>query len=81
MIYIPEHDSADRKARVIYEGKTSKLSETFTALDFLARLVTHIPGRGDRWSGTMASTPTNRGVCGRRKNRRSKTAIILILFK
>ncbi|MGI6448996.1 MAG: transposase [Desulfitobacteriia bacterium] len=35
-------------ARVIYEGKTSKLSETFTALDFLARLVTHIPGRGEQ---------------------------------
>lgn len=48
MIYIPEHDSADRKAMVIYEGKTSKLSETFTALDFLARLVTHIPGRGEQ---------------------------------
>lgn len=35
-------------AKVIYEGKTSRVDETFTALDWLARLVTHIPNKGEQ---------------------------------
>jgi len=40
----------DRKllAKVVYKGKTSGVDETFTALDWLARLVTHIPGKGEQ---------------------------------
>ncbi|HEX2926081.1 MAG TPA: hypothetical protein VHP38_07480 [Ruminiclostridium sp.] len=31
MIYVPEQESTDAKTRVIYEGKTSKSTETFLA--------------------------------------------------
>ena len=31
-----------------YEGKTSRVDETFTALDWLARLLTHIPNKGEQ---------------------------------
>jgi len=48
MTYIPEQESPDRVAKVVYEGKTSGVDETFTALDWLARLVTHIPGKGEQ---------------------------------
>lgn len=48
MTYISEEDSSDNAAKVIYEGKTSRIAETFSALDFLARLVTHIPAKGEQ---------------------------------
>lgn len=62
MTYIPEQESPDGVAKVVYEGKTSGVDETFTALDWagrrqglllahasrLARLVTHIPGKGEQ---------------------------------
>ena len=62
MTYIPEQESPDGVAKVVYEGKTSMVDETFTALDWagrrhslllahasrLARLVTHIPGKGEQ---------------------------------
>jgi len=35
-------------AQVIYTGKNSRVKEQFTALDWLARLVTHIPGKGEQ---------------------------------
>ena len=35
-------------AKVVYEGKISGVDETFTALDWLAGLVTHIPGKGEQ---------------------------------
>jgi hypothetical protein len=46
--YIPENVSEDSVARVVYEGKTSGTNEIFTALDWLARLVTHIPNKGEQ---------------------------------
>jgi hypothetical protein len=46
--YIPEKTSEDGVARVIYEGKTSGTNQIFTALDWLARLVTHIPNKGEQ---------------------------------
>ncbi len=48
MIYIPAQESPDGTANVVYEGKTSRVDETFTALDWLARLVTHIPSKGEQ---------------------------------
>jgi len=33
MTYIPEYKSSDGTAKVIYDGKTTKRNETFTALD------------------------------------------------
>jgi alcohol dehydrogenase class IV len=48
MTYIPEHDSSDGTAKVIYEGKTTGMKETFTALDWIAHLVTHIPNKGEQ---------------------------------
>lgn len=43
-----EAESNDGVARVIYKGKNSGVRETFVALDWLARLVTHIPNRGEQ---------------------------------
>jgi len=48
LLYIPVSESNDGVARVIYKGKNSGVSETFVALDWLARLVTHIPNRGEQ---------------------------------
>lgn len=48
MTYIPGQNSSDGIAKIVYEGKTSGVKETFTALDFLARLVTHIPAKGEQ---------------------------------
>jgi len=33
MTYIPEQESPDGVAKVVYEGKTSMVDETFPALD------------------------------------------------
>ncbi|MDD5487134.1 MAG: transposase [Dehalococcoidales bacterium] len=48
LFYIPASESNDGVARVIYKGKNSGVRETFVALDWLARLVTHIPNRGEQ---------------------------------
>ena len=48
MTYIPKHESPDGVAYVIYESKSGDTTETFTALDWLARIVTHIPNRGEQ---------------------------------
>ena len=48
MTYIPKYESIDGVAYVIYESKAGDSAETFTALDWLARLVTHIPNRGEQ---------------------------------
>jgi hypothetical protein len=45
MIYIPAEKSDDNTAKVIYTYKDKKSRKVFNALDWLARLVTHIPGR------------------------------------
>ena len=45
MVYIPEQDSHDGTAKVVYTSKDRKSRKVFYALDWLARLVTHIPGR------------------------------------
>jgi Putative transposase. len=45
MRYIPKASSPSGAGRVIYEGKTTGRLETFSPLDFLARLVTHIPNK------------------------------------
>ncbi len=45
MVYIPEQDSHDGTAKVVYTSKDRKSRKTFNAMDWLARLVTHIPGR------------------------------------
>jgi hypothetical protein len=45
MVYVPDEDSADSVAKVVYTSKDRKPRKIFNALDWLARLVTHIPGR------------------------------------
>ena len=45
MVYIPTEDSHDGTAKVIYTSKDRKSRKTFNAMDWLARLVTHIPPR------------------------------------
>jgi len=43
MIYIPEKESDDGVAKVVCISKNRKSKKIFNALDWLARLVTHIP--------------------------------------
>jgi hypothetical protein len=51
MTYIAGDDSAGGVAKVIYDSKDGKTSNTFDALDWLARLVTHIPNKGESACG------------------------------
>jgi len=48
MLYIPLEESVNGTPQVIYTGKNSKIDERFTALDWLAHLVTHIPNKGEQ---------------------------------
>jgi hypothetical protein len=48
MSYLSENEAPDSISKVIYEGKTSRSQEVFSALDWLARLVTHIPSKGEQ---------------------------------
>ena len=45
MAYVQTGDSADGVAKVVYTSKGGKSRKIFNVLDWLARLVTHIPGR------------------------------------
>jgi hypothetical protein len=45
MIYIPAEESTDGIAKVVYTSRDRKARKIFNALAWLARLVTHIPGR------------------------------------
>jgi hypothetical protein len=48
MTYVAQQDSLAGIAKVIYESKDGKTSQTFDALDWLAQLVTHIPNKGEQ---------------------------------
>ena len=45
MVYIPVEESMGGTARVIYTSKDGWTRKTFEALDWLAHLVMHVPGR------------------------------------
>jgi len=45
MVYIPKKDASDGIAKVIYTSKNGQSQKTFEAVDWLAQLVVHIPGR------------------------------------
>jgi len=45
MVYVPAEESADGIAKMVYTSKDRKSRKVFNALDWLARLTTHIPGR------------------------------------
>jgi hypothetical protein len=48
MVYVPSSEATDGLARVIYQAKDGSSSKTFLALDWLAQLVSHIPGKGEQ---------------------------------
>jgi len=48
MIYIPASKCSDARAKVLYTAKDGKTTQSFDALDWLARLVIHIPNRGEQ---------------------------------
>ncbi|WP_321492961.1 hypothetical protein [uncultured Desulfobacter sp.] len=45
LVYIPSEKYDDGVAKIIYTAKDRKSQKMFNALDWLASLVTHIPGR------------------------------------
>ena len=48
MTYIIEDQSPDGIAKVIYQSRDGKTSKTFDAMDWLAQLTTHIPGKNEQ---------------------------------
>lgn len=48
MTYIPANENGQDLDKVIYKSKNLNIFETFAALDWLARLVTHIPNKGEQ---------------------------------
>jgi hypothetical protein len=48
MTYVPGDQTNDGNGKVVYTGKTSKKTQIFSALDWLARLITHIPNKGEQ---------------------------------
>lgn len=48
ILYVAASETRYGISQVIYTGKNSSLKEQFTALDWLARLVTHIPNKGEQ---------------------------------
>ncbi len=51
MFYVPASEAADGLARVICQSKDGSSSKTFLALDWLAQLASHIPGKGEQLVG------------------------------
>ncbi|WP_257195244.1 transposase [Acetivibrio clariflavus] len=49
MFYIPPEESSNEVGKIIYKGKNSREIQAFDALDWLARLVTHIPNKGEQF--------------------------------
>ncbi len=49
MFYIPADKSNNDVNKIIYRGKNSGITQVFDALDWLARLVTHIPNKGEQF--------------------------------
>ena len=48
MTYVTEDQSPDGSPKVIYQSKDGRTSRTFDALDWLAQLTTHIPGKNEQ---------------------------------
>jgi hypothetical protein len=48
LLYIGEQQSPGGTPKVIYESKDGRTSKTFDALDWLAQLTTHIPGKNEQ---------------------------------
>lgn len=48
MSYITNDQSPDGIAKVIYQSKDGRTSKTFDAMDWLAQLTTHIPGKNEQ---------------------------------
>lgn len=58
LLYIPPEKTGRRIVKVIYSAKDKSRRETFDAIDWLARLVTHIPNKGEqliRYYGRFSS--------------------------
>ena len=58
MLYIPAEKSPDGSAKVVYTSKDGNTEQTFDALDWLARLVIHIPNKHEqfvRYNGSNKS--------------------------
>ena len=48
MEYIPDFKSHDGIAKVIYRSKNSRSSKTFDAIEWCAKVVSHIPNKGEQ---------------------------------
>lgn len=77
MTYIPADQSPEGKARVIYQSKDGKTTKTFYALDWLARLSTHIPYKNEqmvRYYGFYSNK--SRGMRKKAENTKEVPALI-----
>ncbi len=77
MVYVPAKKSDDCVAKAIYTSKDRKTQKVFTALDLLARLVTHIPSRYEhtvRYYGYFLNKS-----CGMRKKAEADDTIPTIM--
>ena len=75
MLYISSVESANCMAQVIYIGKKIKLDERFTALDWLARLVSISQIEENNWFAIMDIIPTEHGERAKRRRIHSKRQI------
>ena len=62
MLYIPAEKSADGSAKVAYQSKDGKTEQTFDALDWLARLVVHIPNKYEQLVRYAGYSNKSRGI-------------------
>ena len=62
MLYIPAEKSADGVAKVVYTSKDAKIEQTFDVLDWLARIVVHIPNKYEQLVRYLRYSNKSRGM-------------------
>ena len=66
MVCIPAEKSADGSAKVVYTSKDFSAEQTFDAMDWLARLVVHIPNKYEQLVRYVVIR-TSPGACAKRR--------------
>lgn len=77
MYYISADESSNGAANIIYKGKNNGTAQTFDALDWLARLVTHIPNKGEQFVRYYGYYSNKARGQRKKENRNDKVAAIV----